>query len=218
MQKDAGAVLLANRGLLQKIAAAAEGAAAVEKELIPMRTLADTANGTLTGRDKITLEAYAQTAYFDRIIALANLRLGRMTNGQYELTRRRTPISKSGKSGLDLDITDNFNGSVRDVRSLSGGESFKAALALALGLSDEIQSRSSVDLDTMFIDEGFGSLDENSLDRAVSVLSELSGSNRLIGIISHVDGLKSRIDRQLTVTKQIDPETGQLDTKVKIIS
>ena len=215
-QKDVGAMLLSNRGLLKKITAATEAAAAVEKELIPMRTLADTANGTLTGRDKITLEAYAQTAYFDRIIALANLRLRRMTNGQYELTRRRTPISKSGKSGLDLDITDNYNGSVRDVRSLSGGESFKAALALALGLSDEIQSRSSVHLDTMFIDEGFGSLDDNSLDQAINVLSELSGSNRLIGIISHVSDLKTRIDRQLTVRKHIDPKTGQLDTTVQL--
>ncbi len=215
-QKEAGAMLISNRSLAEKIRETSAEAAKTEEQLIPMRTLSDTANGTLNGREKITLEAYAQTAYFERIIALANLRLKKMTGGQYELVRRRTPASKSGKSGLDLDIADNFNGSVRDVRSLSGGESFKAALSLALGLSDEIQSRSSVHLDTMFIDEGFGSLDDNSLDQAVNVLAELSGSNRLIGIISHVSELRTRIDKQLCVTKVIDPETGMLDTKVSL--
>ncbi len=106
------------------------------------------------------------------------------------------------KSGLDLDVTDHYNGTDRSVKTLSGGESFKASLALALGLSDEIQSSAGgVRLDTMFVDEGFGSLDEESLNQAVNALAGLTEGNRLVGIISHVADLKNRIDRQIVVTK-----------------
>lgn len=126
-----------------------------------------------------------------------------MSGGQYELKRRMDAAAGRSQSGLDLDIIDHYNGSERSVKTLSGGEAFKASLSLALGLSDEIQSSAGgIRLDTMFIDEGFGSLDEESLLQALHVLTNLSGSGRLVGIISHVAELKEKIDRQILVTKQ----------------
>ena len=149
------------------------------------------------------LETYVQMAFFDRIVARANTRLLVMTGGQYELKRRADAESLRSQSGLELNVTDHYNGTERSVKTLSGGESFKASLALALGLSDEIQSSAGgIRLDTMFVDEGFGSLDEESLQQAMKALSGLAESNRLVGIISHVSELKERIDRQIVVTRQ----------------
>lgn len=173
-----------------------------EKKYSWVKSLSNTANGQLSGKEKIMLETYIQMNYFDRIISKANTRLMIMTDGQYDLVRRKESTSKSGQSGLDLDVIDHYNGSQRSVKSLSGGESFKASLALALGLSDEIQSSSGgIKLDTMFVDEGFGSLDEESLATAMKALSSLAEGNRLVGIISHVGELKQRIDKQIIVTK-----------------
>ncbi len=167
-----------------------------------MKSLSDTANGTVSEKEKIMLETYIQMTYFDRIIRRANLRLMAMTGGQYELKRRVESENRRSQSGLELDVIDHYNGSNRAVSTLSGGESFKASLSLALGLSDEIQSSAGgVKLDSMFIDEGFGSLDEQSLDQAMTALMGLSDGNRLVGIISHVGELKQRIDRQIVVTK-----------------
>ena len=113
------------------------------------------------------------------------------------------PLINRSQSGLDLDVIDHYNGTERSVKTLSGGESFKASLSLALGLSDEIQaSAGGVKLDTMFVDEGFGSLDEESLDQAMKALSGLADGHRLVGIISHVADLKNRIDKQIVVTKE----------------
>ena len=174
----------------------------IEKKYTWVKALSDTANGTITGKDKIMLETYIQMHYFDRIIARANTRLMIMTGGQYDLIRREESLSKVGQSGLDLDVIDHYNGTTRSVKSLSGGESFKASLALALGLSDEIQSSAGgIQLDTMFIDEGFGSLDEDSLSQAMNALASLASSNKLIGIISHVGELKQKIDKQIIVKK-----------------
>ena len=171
-------------------------------ELTVKSSLCNTVSGDITGKEKISLETYSLAAYFDRIIAKANTRLMNMSNGQYELKRREEGEKKS-KSGLDLDIVDHYNGTERDVRTLSGGESFKASLSLALGLSDEIQSSAGgVKLDTMFVDEGFGSLDEESLRKAIDTLMSLADGNRLIGIISHVSELKERIDKQIVIKKQ----------------
>lgn len=151
--------------------------------------------------------------YFDRIIERANTRLVVMTDGQYELKRRAKAENNRSQSGLELDVIDHYNGSERSVKTLSGGESFKASLALALGLSDEIQSYAGgIRLDTMFVDEGFGSLDETSLQQAVRALAGLTEGNRLVGIISHVAELKERIDKQIVVTKE---KTG--GSAVKII-
>lgn len=174
-----------------------------EQRLMWLQTLSNTANGAISGKEKIMLETFVQMTYFDRILVRANTRLMRMSEGQYELVRRKNAENNRSQSGLELDVIDHYNGSVRSVRTLSGGESFKASLSLALGLADEIQSAAGgVQLDTMFVDEGFGSLDEESLQQAMKVLGELSENRRLVGIISHVTELKGQIDRQLVVTKE----------------
>ncbi|MBE7066937.1 MAG: SMC family ATPase [Ruminococcaceae bacterium] len=177
--------------------------AAVEEKYIWVKALADTAGGTLSGKEKVMLETYVQMTYFDRIIRRANRRLLEMTGGQYELERRSEAENNRTQSGLDLDVIDHYNGTRRSVKTLSGGESFKASLALALGLSDEVQSSAGgIRLDTMFVDEGFGSLDSKSLDSAIHTLKRLTESNRLVGIISHVAELKERIDCQIVVQKE----------------
>ena len=143
--------------------------------------------------------------YFDMVIIEANKRLAKMTENRYELVRKEEPEKISDKVGLDLEVKDNYTGKKRDVKSLSGGEAFKAALSLALGLSDIIQSYSGgVVVDTLFIDEGFGSLDTESREQAINTLSLLIDNNKLIGIISHVTELKERIDKKIIVTKTND--------------
>ena len=155
-----------------------------------------------TGKAKVKLETYIQAAYFDSIIARANLRLLQMSNMQFEL-KRRGESGKQGQSGLDLNVIDHGNGTERDARTLSGGESFIASLSLALGLSDEIQSNAGgIRLDSMFVDEGFDSLDETKLAQAMQALVSISQANRLIGIISHVAGLDEKIDKKIVVTKE----------------
>ena len=174
----------------------------LEERLRWVRALSNTAAGNIAGKEKIMLETYIQTTYFDRIIRRANLRFLVMSGGQYELKRSRAAGNNKSQSGLELNVIDHYNGTERSVRTLSGGESFKASLSLALGLSDEIQSSAGgIRLDTMFVDEGFGSLDEESLRQAIEALAGLAGSHRLVGIISHVGELKERIDRQIVVTK-----------------
>ncbi len=174
-----------------------------EKKLQWIKALSDTANGKLTGKDKVMLETYIQTTYFDRIINRANLRLITMSGGQYELIRLQEAANSKSQSGLDLGVIDHYNGTERSVKTLSGGESFMASLSLALGLSDEVQSSAGgIKIDTMFVDEGFGSLDPESLDMAYKALAGLTEGNRLVGIISHVADLKERIDKQVVVTKE----------------
>ena len=194
--------ITANEASLENIKLKSEDLIEVEKKYMWVKALSNTANGQLTGQQKIMLETYIQMNYFDRIIARANTRLMIMTDGQYDLVRRKEALSRSGQSGLDLDVIDHYNGSHRSVKTLSGGESFKASLALALGLADEIQSSAGgIKLDTMFVDEGFGSLDEESLAAAMKALSALAESDRLVGIISHVGELKQKIDKQIIITK-----------------
>ena len=175
---------------------------AVESNWKWVKSLSDTANGNLSGKEKIMLETYIQMTCFDRIIHRANIRFMMMSGGQYELKRRREALNNRSQSGLELDVVDHYNGSERSVKTLSGGEAFKASLSLALGLSDEIQSSAGgIRLDTMFVDEGFGTLDEESLQQAIHVLLSLTEGNRLVGIISHVAELKEKIDKQILVTK-----------------
>ena len=167
-----------------------------------IKALADTATGNLTGKEKVTLETYVQMQDLDAVLACANTRFMVMSGGQYELVRRQTAENNRNQSGLDLDVIDHYNGTTRSVKSLSGGESFKASLSLALGLSDRVQSAAGgVRLDAMFVDEGFGSLDEESLHQALHALTDLARSDRLVGIISHVADLRAAIDRQILVTK-----------------
>lgn len=174
----------------------------VEENYKMLKSMSDTANGNLAGKDKVMLETYIQMTYFDRILNRANLRLLNMTSGQYELIRKKNASNQRSQSGLELDVCDHYNGSVRSVHTLSGGEAFMASLSLALGLSDEIQmAAGGIRLDTMFVDEGFGSLDDETLSKAIKVLNGLTEGNRLVGIISHVTELKQCIDRQIVVTK-----------------
>lgn len=176
----------------------------LETQCTWLNALVRTATGTLPGKAKIDLETYVQTTYFDRILERANLRLQKMSGGQYDLKRRRNADDLKSKSGLELDIVDHINATERSVNTLSGGEAFLASLSLALGLSDEVQMSTGIHLDTLFVDEGFGSLDSEALSKAYQTLAGLTEGNRLVGIISHVAELKERIDRQIVVTKDPD--------------
>lgn len=185
----------------------------METELGRIQTLADTANGKLKGKDKITLETFALMRKFDRILSRANKRLQVMSSGQYELVRAKEAEHKGSQTGLDLSVLDHYNGTMRSVKSLSGGETFLASLSLALGLSDEVQSQAGgIQLDAMFVDEGFGSLDPDALEQALQALITMAGNNKLIGIISHVDVLKDRIEKQIIVTKA---QTGGSQVEVR---
>lgn len=174
-----------------------------EKKYHFIKSLSDTINGKMIGKERVMLETYIQMTYFERIIAKANLRFMAMSNGQYELKRKESGASRQSQSGLELDIIDHYNGSERSVKTLSGGESFKASLSLALGLSDIIQSSAGgIQIDAMFIDEGFGSLDEESLNQAIKALNTLTEGDRIVGIISHVSEIKERIEKQIVVKKE----------------
>ena len=192
-----------NTELLKRFSKSADRLAKCEEKFQWLKPIYDTVIGLTKGKERISLETYIQTAYFDKIIARANTRLNIMTGGQYTLVRSEFAIDGRRKTGLELDVIDHNNGSIRSVKTLSGGESFQASLCLALGLSDEIQSSAGgIQLDTMFVDEGFGSLDDNALRQAVRALADLSDGERLVGIISHVAELKDKIDKQILVTKK----------------
>ena len=192
----------ANSNILDNIRSKAVRLRELEKEYSWKSVLSKTANGDLDSKEKIMLETYVLMEYFDRILARANTRLMSLSSGQYELKRRETASNNRSQSGLEINVVDHYNGSERRVESLSGGEQFKASLSLALGLSDEVQSSAGgIRIDTMFIDEGFGSLDEESLRLAMNTLGSLTEGNRLIGIISHVSALKD-IERQILVKKE----------------
>jgi len=173
-----------------------------QAEYLLVSNLSKTANGELSGKQKLAFEQYVQASYFNQILTEANKRLKLMTNGRFELFRREEAVDYRSQTGLEIDVLDHYTGRLRSVKSLSGGESFKASLALALGLSDVIQSYAGgIEIDTLFIDEGFGALDAESLEQAIQTLIGLSSGNRLVGIISHVSELKERIDRQIVVQK-----------------
>jgi exonuclease SbcC len=175
---------------------------ACRREYLLFGNLSKTANGELAGKQKLAFEQYVQAAYFNRILIEANKRLRIMTNDRFALLRREDAANLQSPAGLDIDVLDRYTGRTRSVKSLSGGEAFEASLALALGLSDAIQQYAGgVEIDALFIDEGFGSLDAESLDRAIQILIGLAEGDRLIGIISHVQELKERIDRQVVVRK-----------------
>ncbi len=200
-----------NQIVLRDLQKQQESIAKLEQELAWVGALSETANGKVKNKDRVQLETLVQMTQFDRILERANTRLMVMSGGQYELKRQTEAADQRSKSGLDLDVIDHYNGSERSVKSLSGGESFQASLSLALGLSDAIQSNAGgIQLDTMFVDEGFGTLDGDTLDKALQALTGLANQNRLVGIISHVSELKDRIEKQIVVTK--DPSGGSHPT------
>ncbi len=201
-QKLLFARIRANRSALENIRLRSGRLEELEKQWSMVRALSNTAAGNVGGKEKIMLETYVQTTYFQRIIQRANTRFMVMSGGQYELIRRERAGNNQSQTGLELDVIDHYNGSRRSVKTLSGGESFQASLSLALGLADEIQSLAGgIRLESMFVDEGFGTLDEEALNQAVRALAGLTEGNRLVGIISHVPELKEKIDRQIAVTK-----------------
>lgn len=184
---------------LEKLAARIARVGAAYDEVAP---LALTATGRLTGRERLSFETYLQVRWFDRVIAAANRRFSPMSGGRYELVRHTGPQVGGGQSGLDLDVLDTFTGKPRAASSLSGGESFQASLSLALGLSDVVQASSGgIELDAMFVDEGFGTLDEEALGLAVTTLSGLSGSGKLVAIISHVEELRESMEHRIVVER-----------------
>ena len=204
-------------GNIQMLKKAAQEIAAIYKKQQQIiadyqkyRTLSDIANGTKE-TDYISFERYVLAIYYEEIIEAANLRFQQMTNNRYLLLRKEDKGKGAGAKGLDLDVFDHYTGQTRSVKTLSGGESFKASLALALGLSDVMQSRSGgIQIDTLFIDEGFGSLDPESLDSAIEALFSLNSSGRLVGIISHVEELKTRIPVHIEVDRTAEGSTAKI--------
>ncbi|MGL4738354.1 MAG: AAA family ATPase [Cellulosilyticaceae bacterium] len=183
-----------------------------EEEYGIVAELENVAYGDTANKKRMTFESYVLTAYFDEIIEAANHRLEKMSSGRFELRRKEELAKGRGKQGLELEVLDYHTGKARDVKTLSGGEGFKASLALALGLADVIQSHAGgISIETMFVDEGFGTLDAASLDSAIECLLGLQQGGRLIGIISHVAELRERVEVALQVS------AGQKGSKAEFI-
>ena len=189
-----------NRSALKRLRAEAVRLGRVRAEFGLCDNLYRTVSGQLAGAERISLETYVLQYYFRRVVAAANQRLTRMSAGRFYLECRMEEGKKNTRSGLGLNVLDAYTNRDRDVKTLSGGESFLASLALALGFADVVQASSGgVRLDTMFIDEGFGTLDEETLSRAMAALTRLTEGDRLVGVISHVAQLRESIDSQIIV-------------------
>lgn len=207
--------LTSNRKSEERIRRVLDKLKATEERWTLLQPLSATANGQIPGKARISLESYVQMRFFDRILDRANLHFSRMTSGQYDLIRQEDPQDLRSQSGLDLAVIDHANGSVRSVKSLSGGETFIASLSLALGLSDEVEAwAGGIQLDALFVDEGFGSLDEDTLAQALAALDSLTRGSRLVGIISHVSELQETIPKQIVVTKR----SGGQGSRIQIIN
>ena len=192
-----------NENVLKKLAEEYANSEKLLEKLQWMEALSRTANGAVNSKFKITLETYALMSYLDMALYKANAHLLKMSGGMFELKRSDEGENKQSATGLDLSVIDHYNGSERSVKTLSGGETFMASLSLALGLSEIIQEYAGgIQTDTLFVDEGFGSLDDSALENAKQMLMRLTEGNRLVGIISHVSALKDSIDRRIVVTKQ----------------
>lgn len=206
--KDVNGRLSNNKRIFDNLKSVSQKIIKLENEVMVYKDLSDTANGSITGKNKLEFEQYVQASYFDRVLVSANKRFSYMTDERYQLVRKEEASKISDKLGLELEVMDYYTGKKRDIKSLSGGESFKASLCLALGMSDTIQEYSGgVVVDAMFIDEGFGSLDDESLEQALNSILFLGTENKVIGIISHVNELKSRIDKKIVVSKSNNGST-----------
>ncbi len=203
LQKDVYGRIRENKEIMPRIKEIQKERDMKSKEYMDISALSKTANGRLEGKQKITFETYVQAAYFIQIIEEANKRFYEMSGRRYRLMRKEEGNLQSA-TGLDLNVLDTWSGKVRSVKSLSGGESFMAALSLALGFSDIIQNYTGgIEIDTMFVDEGFGSLDAEALEQSIHTLNNLTLGSRMVGIISHVEELKDRIDKQIIIKKDI---------------
>src|SRR5699024_11847516 len=186
------------KGNIEELSTRVKG---IEEEVVVVEDVYDALRGQ--NNLKISFERYLQIDYLDQITQAANERFHSLTNGQYYLIRSERQETHGRQSGLAIDVYDAYTGLTRDVKTLSGGEKFNASLSLALGMSDVIQSfQGGISIETMFIDEGFGSLDEESLTKAIDTLIELQESGRMIGVISHVQELKHMLPARLEVIKQ----------------
>lgn len=202
-----------NEKIKEKISAQRSSLGKFQEEYNRCTRLYDLITGNISNRAKITFEQYIQAAGFDHIIAAANRRLLPMSDGQYELFRKDDSDNKRSKTILNLEVQDNFTGHRRPVGSLSGGESFKASLSLALGLSDTVSSHlGGVQMDALFVDEGFGTLDKKSIENAMDTLVRLSGANKLVGIISHREELMENIPQQIKIEKTREGSRIEIDT------
>jgi len=202
-----------NAASLKRLKAVARELDAARDRYSMLDNLYRTVTGQLAEAEKIAFETYILKYYFRRVILAANERLGRMSAGRFYLSCQEEPVKRNTKSGLGLDVFDSFTNHKRDVKTLSGGESFLASLALALGFADVVQaSAGGVRLDAMFIDEGFGTLDEETLMRAMSVLVRLTEGDRLVGVISHVPSLRETIDAKILLRR-----TGNGDSKCEVV-
>ncbi len=191
-----------NQRIWKNVKKKKSGQEQLRKQYLMVKLLSDTANGELVGKEKIKFEQFVQSFYFKKVIQEANKRFRIMSSGQYELRYMEEPSNKKSKTGLELEVMDYYIGTLRSITSLSGGESFQAALSMAIGFSDVIQNYAGgIEIDAMFIDEGFGALDSNSLDLAIDTLVRLTDEKHMIGIISHVRELKERIPKQISVFK-----------------
>jgi exonuclease SbcC len=192
----------ANRRIQKQLELCARQCEASARSYGLWEDLRRTMQGAIPGARRISLETYVLQFYFRRVIAAANIRLNQMSRGRYLLKQQLVQTDARVRTGLDLDVMDADTGKVRDVKTLSGGESFLASLSLALGFADVVQNGSGgVQLDTLFIDEGFGTLDEQTLHAAMQALAELAGGSRLVGIISHVSALRESIEKQILIHK-----------------
>jgi exonuclease SbcC len=202
----------ANKTIQDTLTELAEKRENQEKQVVRLDLLAKAANGNLAGQAKLAFEQYLQATYFDQILKEANRRFYTLSSGQFELVRSKEASGLRSQTGLDLNVLDHYTGRERSVSTLSGGESFQAALSLALGLSDVIQRENGgIRLDAMFVDEGFGSLDEDALGQAIRVLTQLAGDSRIVGIISHVAELRESIPQQIQVKRS---QTGSSLTQI----
>lgn len=203
--------MMNNKNVGEKVKIVLKERKASEADWTLLQSISATANGQISGKARISLEAYVQMRYFDRILDRANLHFSQMTSGQYDLIRQEDPQDLRSQSGLELAVIDHTNGSVRSVKSLSGGETFIASLSLALGLSEEVEAwAGGIQLDALFVDEGFGSLDEDTLAQAMAALDSLTRGSRLVGIISHVSELQETIPKQIAVTKRVGGQGSQI--------
>ena len=201
--KEIFSIISADSKTLENLKSLSGDLAKCAESYSAVKLLSDTASGNLSGQSKMTFEAYMQAFYFTEIINKANLWLTRLSGGRFMLHRMEEASDKRSQSGLEMEVLDKYTGKYRSIKTLSGGESFMASLAMALGLSDTVQANAGgITLETMFIDEGFGTLDEETLSKAIGILESLAGSSRLVGIISHVEELKDRIPRQIRVTRK----------------
>ncbi len=215
------AAIASNQQVQRDVTSYQQQRAECESQWQQLNSLSATLNGKMTGKKRVNLETYIQMHYFDKILQRANTRLLHMSRGQYELQRdtMQNDDNRTGnsKTGLDLVVKDYYSGRLRSVKTLSGGESFMASLALALGLADEVQSSAGgIQLDAMFVDEGFGSLDDSALQQAVETLQGLSEGHRLVGIISHVHDLQEMIDKKIIVKKSLGLQGNGSEVKLLV--